>query len=249
MFLKNKSNTISFDITDVHCHILPGIDDGSKDMEMTEELLHKSKEQGVNKIICTPHYYSDKSIKEFLEKRNASAKKMISEFADKGIRINMQMLLGAEVYYNSHLKDMNDLHKLCIGSTKYMLLEMPFEKWSDRVLKDIELFSGTYGITPIIAHVERYIPYNSKTMINDLYSLPVMIQMNANYIITPSTRKKALKMIDEGRVDFLGSDCHNNTTRLPNLLQAYEIVYDSKCSYAADKFCSNADMLFEGNIL
>lgn len=214
---------------DFHSHFLPGIDDGSKSSEMSLEMLKASADYGVKTMVATPHFYIYKnSADRFWEKRADSyehLKKRMQGMEDELPSI----VLGAEVYYFRGISHYDGLDKLKIGDTNYMLLEMPFEKWTEKILDEVWELKKEVGITPVIAHIDRYLDFQKGTdNIERLFGMEIPIQMNAEFINGFFTRGKAIKLIKDGYVGLLGSDCHNMDKRKPNLGQSLQII-EKKC--------------------
>ena len=220
---------------DFHSHVLPAIDDGSKDLEMTLEMLKESYAQGITDVLATPHFYISKNnVEQFIEKRNKAYDLVMKEIQGKDGYPNIYK--GAEVYFFNGISRMDDLDRLCINNSSYMLLEMPFNKWSNKVLAEVESIIFDRKITPVIAHVERYIELQKGTdNIDSLFSLDVVIQLNASFVNYLFTRGKAMKWINNNVVQLLGSDMHNTDTRPPNLGKAYEYIRKKLGSGAVEK--------------
>ena len=109
-------------LTDIHCHILPGIDDGAKDPDMSGALLLSEKQQGVSKILFTPHYYANEiSVDGFIRRRADALERMQKTLE----RLEIETALGAEVRMQEELIGM-DMRPLRMGDTPYLLLEFPF---------------------------------------------------------------------------------------------------------------------------
>lgn len=207
---------------DFHSHIIPKIDDGSKSEEMSAEMLQLSFKQGVTHIVATPHFYiNDNDAEQFLINRSHCLKKL-----DKVLDDSMpKIYVGAEVYFFNGISQYKDLDKLTINNSKYILIEMPFMQWNERIIKEIENIIYDRGFKVIIAHIERYLDFQKGTSnINELLALNPIIQMNAEYINGFFTRKKALNFINDNIAQLIGSDCHNMTTRMPNLDKAYDYI-------------------------
>ena len=203
-------------IIDFHSHILPKIDDGSKDLNMSMEMLKRSKEQGITAIVATPHFYADSStIEHFLEKREHALEQLESNVSFSAPKI----VRGAEVCFFAGIGHAEKIEGLCIGSTNLMLLEMPFRAWSEKDLYEVErLLNG--GITPIIAHLERFYQFQQdKELIPALLDFPVVIQLNAECLLHWKQRRQAVKLFKNRQAHLLGSDCHNLTSRPQNLLE------------------------------
>lgn len=208
-------------IIDFHSHILPKMDDGSRDIQMSVEMLKRSREQGITAIVATPHFYADSNTMEhFLSKRTyvlGQLKQCVDACMPK-------IISGAEVCFFSGIGYADGMEKLCIGSTNLLLLEMPFRAWCERDLYEIErLLRG--GITPIIAHLERFYTFQKdKTLIPGLLELPVMIQINAECLLHWRQSRQPIKLFKSGQAHLLGSDCHNLTSRSQNLLAGRTVL-------------------------
>lgn len=209
------------EVIDFHSHILPSLDDGSKDIDMSLEMLRRSKEHGITTIVATPHFYADSNtINHFLEKRKHALEKIENRLVFSAPAI----VAGAEVCFFSGIGHADGIDKLCIGRTKLILLEMPFRAWSEKDLYEIErLLNG--GITPIIAHLERFYPFQKdKQLIPALLDMPVLIQLNAECLLHWKQRRQAIKLFKSGQAHLLGSDCHNLTDRPQNLLEGRKVL-------------------------
>lgn len=209
---------------DIHTHILPNIDDGSTDLEMSLLMIDMLAKDGVTDIVLTPHFYSDViSLNDFVLKRNNAYSNFIRVYNG-----NVDLHLGAEVYVTKYLTKYDDVAELCIDKTKYMLIELPF----DSIIKDetyniIEQLIYNYKVTPIIAHVERYPFFNHDKTFNSvdvLISIGCLIQVNTESFLVGKLRKKVLCLIESGRVNFLGSDAHNLKSRPPTYGKAVEVI-------------------------
>lgn len=219
---------------DFHTHILPGIDDGSKDVETSCKMLDMLKEQNVDIVVATPHFYYD--IMNF-DKFTAYREKALELFLDGLEKLNLterpKIALGAEVKFFYGLDVYQNIEDLCIRGTRFMLVEMPFEKWDHNMFLVLKKLKEERDITPVIAHVERYVSFNSKRqIISGLVDVGALIQCNASYFNLKSTRGKALKMLKNGRIQFIGSDCHNLEERKPDYLNALSVIgskYSGEC--------------------
>lgn len=205
---------------DIHSHILPGIDDGCSTVQEAEQLLRLSWKQGVNIIAATPHYYSRKeSIEEFLQRRDEAMNKLSLA---EGMP---QVILGAEVSYFKGMYNTLDLEKLCIGDSRLLLVEMPQEPWTKHMMDDICKLMR-HGILPVFAHVERY--YKRSQLLKyreQLVDWGVCFQANADAFLSFGTARKTLQLLQKAQIQFVGSDCHNLTTRQPNLNRAMQVIY------------------------
>ena len=120
------------------------------------------------------------------------------------------------------------LTELALGDTGYLLVEMPVCKWSDSMLRELELIYFERRLIPVIAHVERYFSANGlRTFIDKLLDMPIMLQMNASFVNEKRTRRHAMKLIKSSSVHLLGSDCHGASWRTPNIGDARKVITES----------------------
>lgn len=197
---------------DFHTHILPGIDDGSASPEESVQMLRALVQQGVDTVVATPHFSALKQTPvEFVEQR-AQAYAAIPQ--EEGLP---RILLGAEVAYFNSMSRCEALSLLQAGNSGLLLIEMPFGAWSDRMIDDICAIEMQLGLTPVLAHVERYARKDQFPRYQALLQDQVLIQCNAQFFLKGLEKRRALKMLASGQIQFLGSDCHNMTHRAPNI--------------------------------
>lgn len=209
---------------DFHTHILPAIDDGSRSIEQTKELLRQAQEQGIHHILATPHFYADRdSAGRFLKKREESfgEVKKLSEKEDWIPEIRT----AAEVYYFPGIGKADVLPRLCMEGSRLLLLELPFAQWTSGIYRDVEDIIDKQKLTVMLAHVERYYEFQKdKRTWRDMFELPVYAQINAGSFLRHSKRSFALKFIKAGHQVLLGSDCHNPEIRPSNLKAGREVI-------------------------
>jgi protein-tyrosine phosphatase len=211
-------------VVDFHSHILPGIDDGSKSVEESLELLRMEKAQGIGCVVATPHFYPNyDSPGDFLARRNRSEKQLREAMAkEDGLP---KVIVGAEVYFFRGMSQSEQLPELTIGESKCILIEMPPAPWSEEIYRELENIWEKWGITPIVAHIDRYIrPFRTYGIPKRLSQLPVLVQANAEFFLEKATAGMALRMLKKDQIQLLGSDCHNLTSRKPNLGAALEKI-------------------------
>lgn len=205
---------------DLHSHILPEMDDGSKSVEETAGLLKLLRQQGVTTVAATPHFYAREAPDAFLKRRQTALEKMsvLSETYPK-------VLLGAEVAYFSGMGSCEALIPLQIGQTKLLLVEMPFSDWTERIVEDVCEIPLQLGLIPVLAHVNRYPGKQQFPKYKDkLLRSGVYFQCNAEAFLTFKTRRWALSLMKKGYIHFLGSDCHNLASRPPQLNEAKAVI-------------------------
>ena len=233
---------------DFHCHILPGIDDGAADVGMSVRMLDMQKKCGVGKIVATPHFYlSEQSIESFIDNRRAAFEKIRMQAADRGI----ELILGAEVLFTESLAD-RDLTKLCIGNTKYMLIELPYIKLSGRFIRSFRSFAGSIypDILLILAHAERYLNFTDEEDIYEIIGNDMLVQLNCGSFKAFSPHRKFLfDLLEYNMAHFLGTDCHNVTSRPPNLDIAMKAIRKKASPECFDRLMKNAETVISGGIV
>lgn len=234
---------------DMHCHILPGIDDGAKNIEDSLELLRAEKEQGVDKIVFTPHFNPERvSIDVFLKLRAESYEslKKAEGFSELGIETKA----GAEVFFSVRLMEM-DISRLCFEDTGYILIELPTNVRPYGLTHTLTKIMDR-GFTPILAHVERYEYFtHDPTMLYDLVTAGCAAQVNAAAVVNGPTVRgvSALKYIDWELAQIICSDAHSIDTRPPNTKAAYSLIEKKLGGHYTDWLESNSLSIFNDKIL
>lgn len=208
---------------DFHSHILPSMDDGSKDAQQSLAMLARAAEQGTSLMVATPHFYPENEHpKDFLSRRTAAIERLLDGGYDP--TVHPRVCVGAEVAYFRGIGRCEDLARLCIVGTKVILIEMPFCRWTDTILEDVCQIRTNQGLTPILAHIERYPDMSKTSMRRRMLENGFLLQINASMMDGALTRRRALNMLRHGEVQLLGSDCHNMTTRPPGMRAMLQYV-------------------------
>lgn len=206
---------------DWHSHILPEMDDGSRSIEESLQMLEALGEQGAQCVLATPHFFAnEESVDEFLLRRSEAFGKLKDSLDGKYPCV----LCGAEVRYYSGISKMQGLDRLTVDGTKILLLEMPMSKWTEYTLKELEDLAGTRGLTVVMAHIERYMALQGERTFERLCDCGILMQVNASFF-EGFRRHKALKLLGNGKIHFIGSDTHNMTSRAPKLDVAYGQIH------------------------
>lgn len=207
---------------DIHSHILPGIDDGSKSVEMSLEMLGISARQGVHTIVATPHFYPTRNTPEkFYADRQAAWEQLQPRLTEDMPKV----LLGAEVAYFDGLSRSQKLEDMRLGDSRLLLVEMPMRPWTDTMVEEVASISHRLGLQPVLAHIDRYLKGNQLPRYLDyLLSEEVLLQASAEAFLRFSERGKMLKLVKQGLIDFLGSDAHNLDIRKPNTDLAAQVI-------------------------
>jgi len=226
-------------LVDFHSHFLPNMDDGAKNVAESVAMLRMMTEQGVKKVVATPHFYADREAPESFLARRAKACRELAPHIEKSFP---DVYIGAEVAYFPGMGRSEFLRSLNIRGTNLILIEMPFERWSDVVVSELLSLKSLFGLTPVVAHIERYINQPHGTL-EHLVSEGVYIQSNAEFFLSLRTRRKALALLENQTVTILGSDCHHIDRRAPNLGYAAEYIRKKLGTSFVNNLFSAADSL------
>lgn len=213
-FFKAKSKELNKDIdlsvlqTDIHSHLIPGVDDGSQSLEESISLLKQFEELGYKKVITTPHIYYN----SFEEGINVLYEKLEElKLSAKASGVNIDIVLGGEHLLDDDISKRVQKNEAISFGDNYLLFEFPmrtepmgFEAW----LFNLQLA----GYNLIIAHPERYAYlFDSRKLYTQLKDRGILFQMNfaslAGYY-GKDTQTIAENLIKENMVDLIGSDCH-----------------------------------------
>lgn len=228
-------------LVDLHCHILPGIDDGAKNIEMSMQLLEQEWNNDVVGICFTPHFYYERTtIEDFISNRRKAFSTLVEPIRKNKIRLALKT--GAEVYFTPALPSLN-LKKLAFYGTNYILIELP-TSFHPSGIEDVLFEIQQQGFIPILAHVERY-PYvtENPTLLYEWVSGGALAQINASGLIRGGHTAKLLqKYIDWKLVHLLCTDAHHPEKR-PARLQA---GFETLSPRTQKKFQRNAVRVFLG---
>ncbi|MGN0706781.1 MAG: CpsB/CapC family capsule biosynthesis tyrosine phosphatase [Faecalibacterium sp.] len=227
---------------DFHSHILPNMDDGSKSLETSYAMLQAMAAMGVDTVCATSHYYiRENDISAFCCRR-LQAMIQLSAALPKGMPA---ILPAAEVAYFSHMEEY-DLTRLCIENTRTLLLEMPFSEWTELQLETVTSLVLDLHYQVVLVHPERFcFSKNNRDKLKKLAELPLAMQINAGSLIQWHTRRHSLDLLQMTETPLLGSDCHNTTTRPPNLKGGRNIVEKKLGSAFLKQMDENAVRLIE----
>lgn len=195
---------------DFHSHVLPGIDDGAKDVKEAFTMLHAMENQQVKTVFATPHYYAHcEKIADFVKKRQIARTQLEKE---KGNSMRIALRVAAEVALEPEICRL-DLTPLFYGDLSAVLLELPAVHYKGWMSQEIEEIAYTFSVIPILAHFERYLWYEREGL-QELLRLPkVVVQISANML----DNRETIDLIKDLRFlripVLLGSDAHNCGSR------------------------------------
>lgn len=225
-------------MTDFHTHILPAVDDGSKNVAESTEMLASLAKQGIINVVATPHFYANnESVETFLARRQNAYKQLAKEMPPG----SPQIFLGAEIRYYEGLSRLDKLEELCVQGSKLLLIEMPERKWPESTVREITDLASGGRFIPVLAHIERCIFYQSDAVFGRLLESGVLMQLNASFLNGSFSKIKALKLAKKSKIHFIGSDCHNMAERAPDIGKAYTVIEKKLGKAYTDEFINFAN--------
>lgn len=246
-----RQNSVDYGYVDMHCHILPKVDDGADSMETSLRMLDIAYSEGIRTILATPHHHPRRSragTEEILAVYEEFSKTVTTMHPD------MKLLYGREVYYTVDVMDEIETGKaLLIGDTRYILVEYSTSVEPAYLVRSVNNIIQL-GYIPIVAHVERYAcVVDDWELIYELKNMGAVIQVNADSVIGELGRsvKKAIKhMLTEELVDIIGTDAHNSTSRAPHIEKCAKYLKKKFGEeYARMLLADNAETILQGKYL
>ncbi len=232
-------------IVDFHSHILPEVDDGSDSMGTSLSMLQAEWEQGVRRVVLTPHFYcEEESVASFLQRRNRAFAALQARTNGKSFP---ELCLGAEVAMSSALCHM-DLKPLCIVGTNVLLLELPYHNRFR--LGEIEAIINRNDVQIVFAHIERFYRLWNRKTFTAVMELPVYKQMNCGSLFRTGwwERRRLLRWIADEEIHLLGTDAHNLTSRIINMHPALHLLERKKLSEEAAEMMERATRLTNAEV-
>lgn len=195
-------------IVDIHTHILPGIDDGSRNIEESIDIINYLYSVGITDIVLTSHYVADTAYNY----NQLVRVKLLNTLKEKLNNDNIHLYLGNEVYLTDKVIDLLETHEIStINDTKYMLIELPLAGYLNN-FQSILCDLNSYGIVPIIAHPERYsFIQKNKKRIRELLEFDCLLQCNIDSLIGKYGKraKRVMKwLLKNDLVQFVATDTH-----------------------------------------
>lgn len=220
---------------DIHTHVLQGIDHGANNLEESLEMLKQLEDTGITKVYCTSHYYSDTEPENsFLTRYNEAFDLLKSEYKGK-----IELLKGAEVHISPFF-GIGEIENLCLENTSIMLIEFPF--WHDVPYWAYDVMEKLIqiGITPIIAHVERYVGARKKRVIKKFNKMGVLMHVDSTAIVEGD--RFVDWCIKKSYVTIVASDYHHEIPYVP-IIDAIRVIEKKYGKEIAENICSAPDKL------
>lgn len=208
---------------DIHTHIVPGVDDGSENMEETKRMVKKAYQEGIRAIIATPHY--GKWNAGYDKEKAVRACQKVRDWVRATYK-DLNVYMGNEIYYSPGIiEDLRSGKARTMGGTDYVLVEFSAEEEYEKVYLGLRAFI-TAGYRPILAHVERYQCLQKELKrVKELVGLGVYIQVNARSFMGKRFDKRtawSIMLLENDLIHFIASDCHNSGSREPIMKTAVE---------------------------
>ena len=203
---------------DLHCHILPALDDGAKNMDMTREMLQIAYEEGIREIIATPHFFASKKSASVEQIRETIAS-VYEEMEDWGFSVKLYP--GNEIYYRSEVPELLEKGEIStLADSQYVLVEFD-PMTEDSYLRDGILKLDSFGYVPILAHAERYeCLFEKKERLQRVKDHGGLIQVNASSFqggLFDEMGKRARYIMKQELLDLVGTDAHSTGKRSPRI--------------------------------
>lgn len=228
---------------DIHSHILPGVDDGSKSFEESIEIIKKAEENGVSDIILTPHYIKGSIYHSGVRENKKILRELKAEVEKEGIPV--RLYLGNEVFVESDMIQMVlDGEITTLNNSRYLLFELPLNQEFrnfDEVINSVR----SNGLVPVIAHPERYgMVHENPLILNEMKRIGALFQSDVGAFFGKygkSSEKMVKLLLKHDMIDFLASDIHRGESNL------YEDAQEAFSYVEKEKGEEYAKKVFEGN--
>lgn len=244
MFFRNKTKE---KMIDLHCHVLPGIDDGSQSMEQTMEMLRIASREGIEAIIVTPHYKEGR--------RNADISTIVKcmqgvqeKIEEQGLGVRLYP--GNEIFYFDGVEELLEQDRvLTLNGTDRVLVEFsPTEEYT-YIRNSLDNIRAQ-GYVPVLAHVERYeCMVKHPEHVKELKHMDVEIQINASSVQGKLGRKVQqflYQLLKDRCVYYVGTDAHNAESRAPEFQECYQMLKKKfDAAYIEEIFYENALAVIE----
>ena len=237
---------------DIHCHLIPGVDDGAKDIKESLAALKEEYDQNVRWIICTPHVTANLTSRE--------AKNIETSFGELKSRLkktdfghDMELYLGCEIMYSESIAERLDAGEIwTMSGTSYVLVEFLPSVAYEELCRAVRRLSAK-GYIPILAHIERYLClYKSLERIRDLQESGAYFQVNASSLKGGILNQKSAyvkKLCKSGLVHFLATDSHGMVHRQPDIKKGAEWVINNCDSRLGQKILHQNGMAVLNDII
>lgn len=238
-------------IIDIHSHTLWGIDDGSRSFDETLEMCFDAEDSGTSVLFVTPHLMYWEQAEELYDVRNQKISVLCEELEEHESELIIKP--GFEILCDDDIFSVKHFLPYTLNGSRYILIEFDFYKTAESDVVSWCDYLKSFGLTPIIAHPERYtFVHDDITSLNRLSDRDILFQINAGSPAGDFGEKEMLisaQMINCGFVDFIGSDAHSSVgrnTEIDVLLDEYP--YECDMSLVEKASCINPKFILEDGI-
>ena len=237
---------------DIHCHILPNVDDGSRSLEMSLEMVSAAYDSGVRSMIVTPHCYPGLYENYAGEELQTAWDELHEAVRDRGIPVHLYQ--GLEILATEELPEQLEKGTVwTLNGTKYFLVEFTFDE-DPQFCKDVLSACIERGYTPVIAHPERYyFVQDDRSLVYDWYTMGCGIQVNKDSLLrrySSSAYETGTSLLRHNLVSCIASDAHRPYMRTTDLDEAREfLIREFGEEYAYMLLEENPDRILRGKPL
>ena len=202
------------------------------------------KKQGITHVIATPHFYAmDESLEDYINRINLSYNKLMNAANENELP---KIYLGSEVLYYRYIGQSESVYKFCLNKSQYLLLELTDNCIDSGFFEDIIKLRDNMGITPIIAHLERYYRASGyRKLLKFIRDEKILTQINASSLFIDSYSKTAEKLIKKGIINFIATDAHSPISRPPMMKEALMKISERLGQEYLSGFIRNSQILLE----
>lgn len=232
---------------DFHTHILPGIDDGARNVDVSMEMLSIEKQHSIEYVVCTPHFYANKDLSEYFFKYRDKAREAIEQRAIEENADIPRLIMGAEVRLTRGLSECSFLKEMRIGNTDYILIELPYDEWNNKwIAEELYAIKARTNLNIILAHAERYIADKKDfEIIESYFRFASVIQINMESFLDRTGRKWIKKFIKRNCAVVVGSDCHSAGRRKPCMEEGFRMIEKKFGKEYKNAFIQNAKVILD----
>lgn len=239
-FFKKKSLFIDVwsGTPEIHCHVLPGIDDGAKDVQTSLKIIDAYKSLNCTRIIATPH-----TMHGIYDNTPETIETSYNSIIDQ-IPTDIQLHYSSEYMLDDNFDKLLDSKNIIPLYKNYVLIEMSYFQPPENIKEQIFKI-GSLGYIPILAHPERYAYYHNKINIfQDFKSRGCLLQLNALSLSEhygSSCQKTAFTLLKDGLYDFIGTDTH----RIDHLAKIQHLKIGNNHIDFLKSVCANTSNVFQ----
>lgn len=242
----------TMDKIDIHSHILPGFDDGAGSLEESLKMLQMAAEQGFRKFIATPHY--SRQYRNLCPEKIREQCAWLEEKAKASVQAEIRIYPGQELFYEDGLlQKLEEGKLLTLADSSYVLMEFAYSiPYTElyRALQRVRLA----GLSPVLAHAERYPALWEEGQFPELIEAGILIQVNYGSLEGTFLEKQARlcrRLLERGEAHFLGTDMHDARRRPPRAEKTFAWMekhlsgeqIEALCRGNAEKLLKNESIL------